>query len=92
LPVYFLTDIAIIYGYIENVSPTGDVSVLKQRRHIMAEGQGNFGNPKQHAKAGSMSSGNTGNPEQHSEAGKKGAEAQPTEAKVKGGENSHRNR
>jgi hypothetical protein len=35
-----------------------------------------------------MSSGNTGNPEQHSEAGKMGAQAQPTEAKRKGGENS----
>lgn len=57
----------------------------------MAEGQGNFGNPQQHAKAGSMSSGNTGNPEQHSEAGKKGAQAQPTEAKSKGGRNSHSN-
>ena len=41
----------------------------------MAEGQGNFGNPKQHAKAGSMSSGNTGNPEQHAKAGKLGAAA-----------------
>jgi hypothetical protein len=40
----------------------------------MAEGQGNFGNPKQ-----------------HSEAGKKGAQAQPTEAKRKGGQNSHKN-
>jgi hypothetical protein len=57
----------------------------------MAEGQGNFGNPKQHAKAGSMISGNTGNPEQHSEAGKKGAAAQPIEAKRKGGQNSRRN-
>lgn len=55
----------------------------------MAQGQGNFGNPKQHAKAGSMSSGNTGNPQQHAEAGRKGAEAQPTEAKAKGGRNSH---
>lgn len=52
--------------------------------------QGNFGNPEQHAKAGSMSSGNTGNPEQHSEAGKKGSKAQSTEAKAKGGHNSHR--
>lgn len=58
----------------------------------MADGQGNFGNSEQHAKAGSMSSGNTGNPKQHSEAGKKGAEAQPIEAKRKGGENSHKNR
>jgi hypothetical protein len=55
----------------------------------MAEGQGNFGNTEQHRKAGSMSSGNTGNPQQHAEAGKKGAQAQPTEAKRKGGENSH---
>jgi hypothetical protein len=57
----------------------------------MAQGQGNFGNSNQHAKAGSMSSGNTGNKKQHSEAGKKGAAAQPTEAKAKGGTNSHRN-
>ncbi|MDB5175510.1 MAG: hypothetical protein JWM81_368 [Candidatus Saccharibacteria bacterium] len=69
----------------------------------MAEGQGNFGNSEQHAKAGSMSrsgssnqssgsaGNNTGNPQQHSEAGKKGAEAQPTEAKAKGGANSRRN-
>lgn len=57
----------------------------------MAEGQGNFGNTEQHRKAGSMSSGNTGNPQQHSEAGKKGAKAQPTEAKRRGGENSHKN-
>ena len=58
----------------------------------MAQGQGNFGNPQQHAKAGSMSSGNTGNRAQHSAAGKKGARAQPIEAKRRGGENSHRNR
>ena len=57
----------------------------------MAQGQGNFGNPEQHARAGSMSSGNTGNPEQHSEAGKKGAAAQSTEAKRRGGQNSHKN-
>lgn len=57
----------------------------------MAEGQGNFGNPQQHAKAGSMSSGNTGNPQQHSQAGKKGAAAQPIEAKRRGGHNSHKN-
>ena len=55
----------------------------------MADGQGNFGNSEQHAKAGSMSSGNTGNPKQHSIAGKEGAQAQPTEAKAKGGKNSH---
>lgn len=43
------------------------------RRSFMAnnQGKGNFGNPKQHAKAG-----------------KKGAEAQSTEAKSKGGQNS----
>lgn len=40
----------------------------------MAEGQGNFGNPKQHARAGKL-----------------GAKAQPREAKVKGGQNSHKN-
>ena len=56
----------------------------------MAKRQGNFGRPQQHAKAGSMSSGNTGNPQQHSKAGKKGAEAQSTEAKAKGGRNSRR--
>lgn len=57
----------------------------------MAEGQGNFGNPKQHAEAGRQSSGNTGNPKQHAEAGKKGAAAQPLEAKKRGGMNSHKN-
>ncbi len=35
-----------------------------------------------------MARGNFGNPKQHSEAGKKGAQAQPTEAKAKGGRNS----
>lgn len=54
----------------------------------MAQGQGNFGNHEQHREAGRQSSGNTGNPEQHRKAGKKGAEAQPTEAKAKGGRNS----
>lgn len=34
--------------------------------------------------------GNFGNPKQHSEAGKKGAEAQSTAAKAKGGRNSHK--
>jgi len=53
--------------------------------------QGNFGNAKQHEAAGRMSSGNTGNPKQHSEAGKKGAVAEPSEARRKGGRNSHRN-
>lgn len=42
------------------------------------------------AKGGSNSSGNFKNdPQRASEAGKKGAEAQPTEAKRKGGEHSH---
>lgn len=36
--------------------------------------------------------GNFGNPKQHSEAGKKGAAAQPTDAKRRGGQNSHKNR
>lgn len=57
----------------------------------MTQGQGNFGNSEQHAKAGGMSSGNTGNPKQHAAAGKKGAAAQSTEAKAKGGINSHKN-
>ena len=35
-----------------------------------------------------MARGNFGNPQQHSEAGKKGAQAQPTEAKAKGGKAS----
>lgn len=35
-----------------------------------------------------MARGNFGNPEQHSAAGKKGAKAQPTEAKAKGGSRS----
>lgn len=46
----------------------------------MAEGQGNFGNPKQHAEAGKMSSGNTGNPKQHAKAGKKGAAARHSQS------------
>ena len=37
--------------------------------------RGNFGNPEEHAKAGSMSSGNTGNPQQHADAGHKGGKA-----------------
>ena len=42
---------------------------------------------------GSASSGNFKNdPRRASEAGKKGAAAQPTEAKQRGGQNSHRNR
>ena len=51
--------------------------------------RGNFGNPQQHARAGHMSSGNRGNSAQHAEAGRKGARAQPTEAKAKGGRMSH---
>lgn len=44
------------------------------------------------SKGGKHSSGNFKNdPKRASEAGKKGAEAQPIEAKRKGGENSHRN-
>lgn len=43
------------------------------------------------SKGGSASGGNFAkDPERASEAGKKGAEAQPTEAKRKGGQNSHR--
>ncbi len=47
--------------------------------------RGNFGNPEQHARAGRMSSGNRGRSEQHAAAGRKGAQAQPVEAKAKGG-------
>jgi general stress protein YciG len=44
------------------------------------------------SKGGSQSGGNFKNdPQRASEAGKKGAEAQPTEAKRRGGENSHKN-
>lgn len=51
-----------------------------QRRAIASQG-------------GSASGGNFKNdPRRASEAGKKGAKAQPTEAKRRGGENSHRNR
>lgn len=55
---------------------------------------GQFGNrqdtQQQASKGGSMSSGNFKNdPQRASEAGKKGAEAQPTEAKAEGGRNSH---
>jgi len=45
------------------------------------DGRGNFGNPEQHAKAGSMSSGNTGNPKQHAEAGRKGGAARANKLK-----------
>lgn len=42
------------------------------------------------SKGGKASSGNfKHDPERASEAGKKGAEAQPHEAKVRGGQNSH---
>lgn len=55
---------------------------------------GQFGNRddtlEQASKGGSVSGGNFKNdPERASEAGQKGAEAQPTEAKAKGGHNSH---
>jgi uncharacterized protein len=44
------------------------------------------------SKGGSASGGNFKNdPKRASEAGKKGAKAQPTEAKRRGGENSHNN-
>jgi len=44
------------------------------------------------SKGGKASSGNFKNdPQRASEAGKKGAQAQPTEAKQRGGQNSHRN-
>lgn len=44
------------------------------------------------SKGGKSSGGNFANdPERASEAGKKGAAAEPTEAKRRGGQNSHRN-
>lgn len=44
------------------------------------------------SKGGKASGGNFKNdPQRASEAGKKGAQAQPTEAKQRGGQNSHRN-
>jgi hypothetical protein len=43
--------------------------------HMAHDGRGNYGNPEQHSKAGSMSSGNTGNPQQHAKAGKIGGKA-----------------
>jgi general stress protein YciG len=44
------------------------------------------------SKGGKASGGNfANNPQRASEAGKKGAAAQPTEAKARGGHNSHRN-
>lgn len=44
------------------------------------------------SKGGKASGGNFANDRQRaSEAGKKGAKAQPTEAKAEGGRNSHRN-
>ncbi|MCM6777966.1 hypothetical protein NDR87_31280 [Nocardia sp. CDC159] len=59
---------------------------------------GQFGNrsdtEEQARKGGQASTGSFGdkNSADPSEAGKKGAAAQPTEAKVKGGEHSHANR
>jgi hypothetical protein len=59
---------------------------------------GQFGNrqdtEEQASKGGQASSGSFGseNGADPSEAGRKGAEAQPTEAKVEGGENSHQGR
>jgi general stress protein YciG len=55
---------------------------------------GQFGNrqdtQQQASKGGSVSGGNFKNdPQRASQAGKKGAEAQPTEAKAEGGRNSH---
>lgn len=45
------------------------------------------------SEGGKASGGNFANdPQRASEAGKKGAAAQPTEAKARGGQNSHRNR
>lgn len=45
------------------------------------------------SKGGKASGGNFANdPERASKAGKKGAAAQPTEAKRRGGQNSHQNR
>ena len=45
------------------------------------------------SEGGKASSGNFANdPERASEAGKKGAQAQPTEAKREGGQHSHQNR
>lgn len=58
---------------------------------------GQFGNrkdtQKQASKGGRASSGSFGeaNSADPSEAGRMGAEAQPTEAKQKGGRNSHKN-
>ena len=44
------------------------------------------------SKGGHASGGNFANdPQRAGEAGRKGAEAQPTEAKAEGGRNSHRN-
>lgn len=59
---------------------------------------GQFGNredtEEQARKGGKASSGSFGekNAADPHEAGRKGAEAQPTEAKVKGGQHSHTNR
>jgi uncharacterized protein len=63
----------------------------------MAEGQGFAGMSKSKQReaashGGSKSGGNFKNdPERASAAGKRGAEAQPTEAKRRGGQNSHKN-
>lgn len=60
------------------------------------DNSGQFGNRQdtgqQASTGGTMSGGNFKNdPKRASEAGKKGAENQPTEAKAKGGQNSHKN-
>jgi general stress protein YciG len=61
-----------------------------------ANNPGQFGNrqdtTEQASKGGQASGGNFQNdPQRASAAGKKGAKAQPTEAKQRGGQNSHRN-
>lgn len=63
------------------------------------DNRGNYGDPEEHAKAGSMSSGNQGNPQQHPEAGQKGGKAAQEsenihgltdEERSRGGQNSSR--
>ena len=64
----------------DNTSNRGFASMSEEQQRAIA------------SKGGKASGGNFKNdPERASEAGKRGAAAQPTEAKRRGGENSHRN-
>lgn len=79
------------------MSPIVQTVLINERSSHMADNQGfaSMDKSKQSeiaSRGGKASGGNFANdPQRASEAGKKGAEAQPTEAKRKGGQNSHQN-